>query len=316
MLASHGAITRELLIRHLDTWTPTVLHGHRRVTYGEAYPHAEADSSTIAALRVFGEFSDLLDRHRLVMVLAATPQRGRALAESLHGLAERYGPPIGLSVDAEGGPDLVTALRRSGAFGSPILAFFDGYAGPVPAPTTVAAAVSADGQGAAIGSEVLLAVAASDPAADAYPRHLADAGLGRHCQVELVDDAGQAQLLIFATASEHSLERFKDELWALDEYGGIRYRDPRDPGRALLDITLEPHLGPLRRMLGTRLASAPQTLAQLRGHALHETIYRAGDANRAVHSLLEVGAARRTPATGRLTGHTLISPVAAPTLDQ
>ena len=48
-----------------------------------------------------------------------------------------------------------------------------------------------------------------------------------------------------------------------------------DPGHALLDISLTPHPGPLRRALLGHLAGAgARTVADLRRYALAETVYR------------------------------------------
>jgi len=128
---------------------------------------------------------------------------------------------------------------------------------------------------------------------------------------QLVDRAGEAELLMFATASEKSLERFKDELWALDEYAGIRYRDPSDGGHTLLDISLQPNLRPLRRLLAAHLRSGgPSSLSDLRGWTLHETIYRTEDATRAVQSMVAAHEAERAPSTGRLSPTTVIAAAA------
>ncbi len=62
-----------------------------------------------------------------------------------------------------------------------------------------------------------------------------------------------AQLLVFATTSGKSLEGFKDALWAVDEYAGVRYRDPGDPERHLIDISLTP----ASRAAAPRTAGAP-----------------------------------------------------------
>jgi hypothetical protein len=129
-----------------------------------------------------------------------------------------------------------------------------------------------------------------------------------HCRVELVSAAGEAQWLTFGCASEKSLERFKDELWALDEFAGIQLRDPADDEGALSDISAVAHLGPLRRCLLRHLTEATdgQTLADLRAWTLHDTMFRAGDATRAVQAMLSAGSVTREPANGRLSNDTLI----------
>src|SRR5262249_21359540 len=98
------------------------------------------------------------------------------------------------------------------------------------------------------------------------------------CRVDLVDRAGAVESLTFGAATDKALEKFKDELWALDEYAGIRLRDPADPEAAAVDISVRPHLGPLRRIL---LAEVTRTggasVADLRTWALHHTIFRGED---------------------------------------
>ncbi|MGC1214437.1 MAG: hypothetical protein WA890_24645, partial [Micromonospora sp.] len=139
---------------------------------------------------------------------------------------------------------------------------------------------------------------------------LADAGFPLVTEVELVPaDDSPARLLAFGTGSDRSLEAAKDALWAVDEYAGVRYRDPADPAGRLLDISLDPEPGPLRRELLAELArSSPRTVTELRRFTVTSTVYRAADANRALTSLLGSGAVTREPEHGRLGGDVLISP--------
>jgi hypothetical protein len=154
-----------------------------------------------------------------------------------------------------------------------------------------------------------LLIAAEPSTVDDYRATLGRAGFRAVAHVDLVDDGGQAQPLYFAGPGDKSLDRFKDALWAVDEFAGVRYRDPRDSGHALVDISLQPHLGPLRRALLRRLAEAGEcTVADLREHTRTQTIYRAVDAGRAVSALLSSGALKRRPERGRLTGDILVRP--------
>src|SRR5690606_5836052 len=153
---------------------------------------------------------------------------------------------------------VVPALQQADAAGMPIFAFLGG-------------AVDPDELGAVAASrstEVLAAVPAAVPAAPLVTRlvtAIQKAGLDQPASVELVDPGGVAELLIFATSAEKALERFKDELWALDEYAGIRYRDPSDSEQTLLDISLQPNLRPLRRALLARVSQdGGGSLADLR----------------------------------------------------
>jgi hypothetical protein len=157
-------------------------------------------------------------------------------------------------------------------------------------------------------AELLLSLPPADATA-AMPV-LRAAGLTQLARVELVDASGAAEALVFGSTSEKSLETFKNDLWALDEYAGIRYRDPIDPEDTLLDISLQPNLRPLRRSLLTHLRSAgPATVSDLRAWTLHETIYRPEDATRAVQAMVAAREAERTPSSGRLAPTTMIAAV-------
>src|SRR6185312_11354090 len=90
-------------------------------------------------------------------------------------------------------------------------------------------------------AEVLLVLppgVAADPYREGWPLLTA---------VELATGEEPGELLVYGTTSGKSLEAFKDALWAVDEFAGVRYRDPGDPDRHLIDISLRPHPGPLRR---------------------------------------------------------------------
>ena len=127
------------------------------------------------------------------------------------------------------------------------------------------------------------------------------------CSVELVADDGSARVLAFLTADTKHLATFKTELWAVDEFAGIRYRDPRDAEGTLVDISLTPQLLPLRRALLAELARrGDQTVAQLQRFTLLETIYRPEDAIGALGSAITAGEIRREPEKGRLTPRTVV----------
>jgi three-Cys-motif partner protein len=326
----HTTVKRELLVRYLDGWAPAALHGGRQAIYVDGYAdHASAE----AALHVFGEFADLLARRRLsVTAVPADPDALAALSTHLDAVREDVAGPPGLKVRALPGP-ADEAVAATLADRGPALCFLDAAGRGPPAWATVAAAL-AGGRG-----ELLLAVDATaftltvaraeagdrlfgddawqvrlGGAAPDYP-HLVEcyraallrAGAQLVSHVELVDAAGRAELLFFATSSMRGLERFKDALWAVDEYAGVRYRDPRDPGHALLDISLSPHPASLRRGLLRRLAGGGATVAELRRYALSETVYRTSDVNRALTVMLNAGAVTRHPIRGRLTAETVIA---------
>jgi DNA-binding transcriptional ArsR family regulator len=306
-----STVKQELLVRYLDAWAPAALHSARHVTYVDGY--ADRGDSAIAALRVFAEFADVLDRHQLTMVIAGTDQaRLAALTRHLTELAS--GVP-GLRIHPVAGDragQLLDALLSDRALTTPLLAYLDAAAPaglvrapdgrPPPGPELLAAL--AGGRSA----EVFIAVSHDQPLdPGSYRRALLAAGFSFAVVAELVDNAGQGQLLFFATSAAKSLERFKDALWAVDEYAGVRYRDPRTPDHPLLDISLEPHVGPLRRALVARLAErGAETVAQLRQYALAETLYRPADVTRALAPLLAAGQITREPERGRLTPQTVV----------
>jgi hypothetical protein len=289
------AVLRELLVRQLDHWLPRALHRSRRATVALAYAGGDAGGAE-AALRVVAEFADRLRGRRLTVLVLA--DGGTGLPARL-GAAEA-GLPAEVAVHVvPGHPDrLPVALKAAGAAGAPLLTVVDGGE---PDPALLAAAA------AGRPAEVLLVTAPGRPLRPA----LVAAGFPLVTEVELVPaDGGPARLLGYGTGSDRGLEALKDALWAVDEYAGVRYRDPADPAGRLLDIGLDPEPGPLRRELLAELTrSGPRTVTELRRFAATATVYRAEDANRALASLLAAGAVAREPGHGRLGGDVLISPV-------
>jgi hypothetical protein len=296
---SHATVIRELLVRYLDACAPAVLHGHRRLIYAQAYA-AAVDPTGTAALRVFAEFADMLRRRRLDALFveddpAAEPVAAAALAE--------LDLPEQCRVHTSTGA-LLPALAEVGAAGAPIIAFVDAAGRPAPDGETLAAIASAPG------GEILVVLDAEPEVAPmAYRQRLHEAGFALVACVELVDAPGLGRPLLFASSAERHLDALKDALWAVDEYAGVRYRDPADPQRALLDISLTPNVGPLRRLLLDRVRrNGPSTVADLRRYARDETVYRPADATRAVQSLVTAGSVGRDPDHGRLTAETVIRP--------
>ncbi len=273
----HLAVKREVLVRYLDAWTPVALRSQRGATYVES----GAAEFVVDAFRVFGESADRMDDgHHLDMVLVGTAVE----------LGER---PEGLTVRTLTDP---ADLKVTG----PVLAHLDAVA-------EADAWRLVDQLGKGKGREVLLSLPAVEQAAD-YCDRLHDKGLTCTVAVELVDDDGHAELLLFATADSKHLAIFKNELWAADEFAGIRYRDPHDTEHALVDISLTPQLLPLRRVLLAELARrGPTTVADLQQHTLMETIYRPADAVNALTSAAAKGAITKEPEKGRLTPKTIVS---------
>ena len=288
---STDAVLRELLVRQLDHWLPGALHRSRRATLALAYAGGDAGGAD-AALRVVAEFADRLRGRRLtVLVLTDAPD-----------LPARLGPveatlPADVAVHVvPGHPDrLPVALKAAGAAGAPLLTVVDGAE---PTPALLAAAAS--GKPAEL---LLVTDAGRSPRAA-----LTTAGFPLVTEVDLVPaDGGPARSFAYATGSDRGLEAVKDALWAVDEYAGVRYRDPADPAGRLLDISLDPEPGPLRRELLAELARGPRTVTELRRFTVTSTVYRAADANRALTSLLASGAVTRDPEHGRLGGEVLVS---------
>jgi hypothetical protein len=304
----HAAIKRELLVRLLDAWLPTALHGNRRATYLDAYATGE---SVAAALGVVAEFPDLLARHRLSTVLVAAAGDDLALTAEVAQVRQRVGTPAGVSIQ-------IVPRAADGALpplempaGGPLLGYLDAAAAdaaPLPGPSDLATLVT----GAR--TQALLAIDATRlgnqplETIERYRAALTGVGPGQVTCVELVSADERAELLLFRTPTGRDLETFKDALWAVDEYAGVRFRDPRDPDHALLDISLTPHPGPLRRALLGHLAGAgARSVADLRRYALAETVYRSADVIPVLTSMVAAGVVRREPAKGRLTADALIS---------
>jgi hypothetical protein len=288
-----AGVTRELLVRYLDTWAPGALHGARRATFAQAWSgRADVDTAE-AALRVFAEFADRLRGRRLSVVLVA-PETGE-LTQRLDAVARQLGTPPELGVHAVAGlpsDRLAVALKAAGSAGAPIFTYLD--VAEVPP-------IVADGRPA----ELFLVAPAGGWAE--HRDALRSAGFPLTAGVELVDGA-DARLVAFATPSAKSLEAFKNSMWAVDEYAGVRYRDPTDPQGHLVDISLRPHPGPLRRELLAYLGTAGErTVTDLRHFTLTDTIFRPSDTVRVVTALLAAGTVTRRPEHGRLSGDVLIS---------
>ncbi|MDT5041783.1 MAG: hypothetical protein QOE51_2768 [Actinoplanes sp.] len=316
-------VTREVLVRHLEAWAPAALHRGRRAVYLHGWADAGSGAAAQAALRVFVEQSDLVRGRELTMVAIAVEVSRLGLPEvpaeaaglTVHTLPGETDERVGLTLKAIGGArvPLLGFLDSTGASGAPSLTTVAALAVGKPAeallvlaPGALAAGgdrVFGDGRWRGLAGTQLVA---------AYRSALSQAGFPLVAAVELVAGQGQGEgdLLVYATTSGKSLESFKDLLWAVDEYAGVRYRDPGDPERHLIDISLNPHPGPLRREILRHLAEVKQaTVTELRTFALTDTVYRAADASRVLHTLIEAGAVRREPEHGRLGGDVVITPV-------
>ncbi|HEU5107756.1 MAG TPA: hypothetical protein VFT95_04195 [Micromonosporaceae bacterium] len=304
----HVAVKRELLVRLLDGWLPAALHGTRRATYLDGYATA---GSVAAALGVVAEFPDLLARRRLGIVLVAAGGDDLGLTADVASIRREVDTPAGVSLQivphASGGrlPELEMPA------GGPLLGYLDAAgATGVPEPDEVAALVTGARAQALLALDRAALAERPEPVEEAVERYraaLGGIGPAPVAAVELVAADGRAEVLLYRTPTPRGLEIFKDALWAVDEYAGVRYRDPRDPGHALLDISLKPHPGPLRRALLGRLAAGGRTVADLRQYALAETVYRAADVVPVLTQMVAAGSVRREPVRGRLTADAVIS---------
>ncbi|WP_203727841.1 hypothetical protein [Paractinoplanes durhamensis] len=287
-----ATVKRELLVRHLEAWAPAALHRGRRVFYAHGFADADGGESAEAAARVLVEQTDFVRGRELSMLV---------VGEQAEPVRERLAAVIGdaaLAVHAvSGGTDarLAVALKAAGAQRVPLLGFLDASAGEPPAVTTVAALTAGKP------AEVLLVL---PPGTALEPYR---AGWPLFSSVELATGDEPGELLAYGTTSGKSLEGFKEALWAVDEFAGVRYRDPGDPDRHLIDISLTPHPGPLKRELLAHLGRVGSaTVTDLRTFALTDTVYRAADATRVLHTLVDAGAVTRQPPAGRLGGDVVI----------
>jgi hypothetical protein len=297
---SHDAIAtvkRELLVRYLEAWAPAAVHRARRVIYAHGYADADGGAAAEAAMRVLAEQSDLVRGRELAML--ATGNDLTAIDARLKAIQAGSGAGAGLAVHTiSGGTDgrLPVGLKAIGAQRVPMLGFLDAADFDPPAPATVAALAAGKP------AEVIVVL---PPGSSVEPYR---AGWPLFTQVELAVSDEPGELLVFGATAGKSLEGFKEALWSVDEFAGVRYRDPGDPDRHLIDISLAPHPGPLRRELLAHLSTVGEaTVTELRTFALTETVYRAADATRVLHGLVDAGTVTREPSHGRLGGDVVIA---------
>lgn len=130
-----------------------------------------------------------------------------------------------------------------------------------------------------------------------YRDGLYTAGFEHVLTFEMIDEGGHSLHQFFGTNSDVAVQKFKDGLWEVDGISGQRFRDPRDPNQLAFDI-LEPDFRPLEDSILNLLEERERSLADLRRHALLETIYKETHAKVAVDSLVTRGTAEQV-GTGR-----------------
>lgn len=306
-----AAVKRELLVRRLESWAGGALHRAKRATYVHGY--ADDPAAVDAAAAALAELTE--------------SARGRQLSMLTVGSAPVPTPVLRVEGDTD--ERLAVALKAAGAAGAPLFGYLDASGSARPPALATVAALRAGRPAEALlvlGADALAAggdrmygderwrAAASLPGAhgraglvEAYRASLDSIGFPLVTAVDLVA-GGDTALVVFATTSGKSLEAFKEALWAVDEFAGVQYRDPGDPEGHLIDISLSPHPGPLKRELLAHLqAVGEQTVTELRTFALTDTVYRAADATRVLGTLLTAGTVHREPESGRLGGDTAIS---------
>ena len=121
-----------------------------------------------------------------------------------------------------------------------------------------------------------------------YRRGLHAAGFDHVLTFEMIDEDGHSLHQFFGTNSDVAVRKFKDGLWEVDGVSGQRFRDPRDPNQLAFDI-LEPNFRPLESSILGLLEERERSLADLRRHALLETIYKEAHVKPRVDALVEQG---------------------------
>lgn len=297
-MSSTAAVKRELLVRHLQAWAAGALHRARRATFVHGYADADEGAAAEAAVRVLADLPDLARGRELSMVAVGADVT--AVGRRLTAAQRDAGAAAGLAVlPVGGGTDerLPVAVKAAGASRVPLLGYLDATSGSEPPAVATVAALAAGKP-----AEVLLVLPPGSPV-DPY-RSL---GFPLVTVAELATGPEPGEVVAFATTSGRSLESFKEALWAVDEFAGVRLRDPADPARHLIDISLSPHPGPLRRELLAHLAEVgTATVTDLRTFTLTETVYRAADATRVLHALVDAGTVTREPSHGRFGGDVVI----------
>jgi three-Cys-motif partner protein len=240
----------------------------------------------------------------------------------------------GVDVDVVSGrcePELPRLLSRHGAWGHPILMVLDTFGAAVSADllrqvagnpgsevivtikpqyfARFAAAQDMDHGDRVFGGEGWRAVA-DQPSAQKtnwlltqYRETVKAAGFTHILDFELVDDSGHSLYLVFGTTHERGVQKMKEAMWEVDIVHGMGYRDPRDPAQQTLEIQVEPHTAPLRRLLLAHLATKPgnrATLRDLRTYTLYETVFKESQARQVVLDLLQEGKLVQADDHGRL----------------
>ena len=130
-----------------------------------------------------------------------------------------------------------------------------------------------------------------------YREGLHSAGFRYVLTFEMIDEGGHSLHLFFGTTNKVAVRKFKDALWKVDGVSGQRFRDPRDPSQLSFDMQ-HPDFTPLESRILELLGEREHSMAELREHALLETIYLETHVKPVVDRLIDERKVER-PHTGR-----------------
>jgi three-Cys-motif partner protein len=242
--------------------------------------------------------------------------------------------------------DTLPLLTQTGAWGSPILAIFDSWGNvgvPWEHLQTIASNPSSEAivtfganwfsrrereepqklDDVFGGSQFWTASAKTVQPGDRWRLWLATyraamlrAGFDYCLPFQVVPRTGQPLDLVFGTGHHRAVEAFKDAMWNVDRSDGMRFSDPRTTiAKQAAMAALQPTLwddpqAPDAELLGfvaDSLEVGPKSLEDVRNFLLRETArWLPKHAREAVQYMTNEGRVAREPATGRLTGTTVL----------
>lgn len=339
----HTAAKHDLLRQYLQAWFPILLQGgFPGLTYAEGfagpgeYTHGEPGSPIIALEQV-------LDRPELlglgIPVRFAFVEERADRYQHLRDLIQTRWPrerrPQHITMQGKQGTceqELIPLLTAVGAWGDPIFANLDAWGVDVPWRVVKRLADNRS-------SEVLVTFTSdfflrfaqieSSTADDMfgsrewrevenvptpskrqflvneYRESLNRAGFPFTLAFEMVDEGGRALFIIYGSPARRGLEVMKDAMWKVDRVYGVRFRDPKDPDQAALDIEEQPDVAPLRRLVIEHMGDGKRhSVQEIRDFALLGTVYRETHAHGVVRELVQEGRLGRDPSGGRITKQT------------
>jgi three-Cys-motif partner protein len=304
--------------------------------------------SPVIALRTFLKQRRLLEAGKVVNTLFIEEDQRRfdVLKEQLTKTLNTA-PPVPSTLRpprlecADHADVLLSKLEEMGAMRQPVFAFLDSFGGP-DVPLDVARAIAS-----APASEVLVTFGTSflirfgekgGREADGdrvfgstewrqvfnlpphekksflvstYRKSLQAAGFTFVTSFEMRDEGNHDLHLVHGTSHPRGLEKMKNAMWEVDTVRGVQFRDPRDPDQGLLEFSIEPDLGPLRRTIIALLTERPHTIEEIKRYAQHETVYRAQHVWPLIRDLIRANIVEQT-SPGRLSDKSLIRKTSTP----